>query len=82
MTGKPYPLWLTINLPCSTISVMSVKGFLIAILCVIAGGFGFYYSMMGIMNTTDTPTGWIVLLIISVIAIAFGTGVLANRIKF
>jgi hypothetical protein len=61
---------------------MSVKGFFIAILCVVAGAVGFYYSMMGIMTTTVDPTRWIVLLIISFIAIFFGMGVLANRIKF
>jgi hypothetical protein len=60
---------------------MSVKGFFIAILCVVAGGVGTYYSLMGIMTTTVDPTRWIVLLIISVIAIAFGMGVFANRIK-
>jgi hypothetical protein len=61
---------------------MSVKGFFIAILCVVAGGIGTYYSLMGIMTTTIDPTRWIVLLIFSIIAIAFGMGVLTNRIKF
>jgi hypothetical protein len=60
---------------------MSVKGFFIALLCVALGGLGTYYSLMGIMTTTVAPTRWIVLLIFSVIAIFFGTGVLANRIK-
>jgi hypothetical protein len=60
---------------------MSVKGFFIALLCVIAGGVLTYYSLMGIMTTTADPTRWIVFLIISIIIIAFGTGVLANRIK-
>jgi len=63
---------------------MSVKGFFIAILCVVAGGFGAYYSLLGLINTTGStasPTGWIVLLIISIIAAAFGMGVFANRIK-
>jgi hypothetical protein len=60
---------------------MSVKGFFIALLCVVAGGIGTYYSLMGIMTTNDDPTRWIVLLIISIIATAFGMGVLANRIK-
>ena len=60
---------------------MSVKGFIIALLCVIAGGCGTYYSIMHLITTIDSLTGWLVLLIISFIAIFFGTGVLANRIK-
>jgi len=63
---------------------MSVKGFSIAIFCVVAGGFGVYYSLLGFINTTGStasPTGWIVLLIISIIVAAFGMGVFANRIK-
>jgi len=59
---------------------MSPKGFFIAILCVVAGGFGAYYSLLGIINT-NSPTGWIVLLIASFIAMVFGMGVLSNRIK-
>lgn len=59
---------------------MSVKGFFIALLCVIAGGFGLYYSLLNIINTNGSG-GWIALLIVSFIAVIFGLGVLSNRIK-
>ena len=74
-------MWLTLDPLSATISVMSIKGFFTAILCLIAGGVGFYFSMMGIMTTTVDPTGWIILLIISIIALVFGAGVFFNRIK-
>jgi len=60
---------------------MSVKGFFIALLCVVAGGIGAFYSLLGIVNTNGSPS-WIALLIVSFIAVLFGMGVLSNRIKF
>jgi hypothetical protein len=60
---------------------MSVKGFFIALFCVGLGGVGTYYSFVNIITATNTPTGWIILLIISFLAMFFGMGVFANRIK-
>ena len=59
---------------------MSVKGFFIALLCVVAGGIGVFYSLLGFVNTNGSA-GWIALLIVSSIAVLFGIGVLSNRIK-
>jgi hypothetical protein len=57
---------------------MSVKGFFIAIICVVVGGIGAYYSLIAISPQSNLPY---ITLIISFIAIIFGMGVFANRIK-
>lgn len=61
---------------------MSVKGFFIALLCVALGGVVTYYSIYHIITAPNIPTGWIALLIVSVIVMFFGMGVLSSKIKF
>jgi len=59
---------------------MSVKGFFIAIACVLLGGWGFVESLTKLMSG-DTATLWLIILAISFLAMFFGMGVFANKIK-
>ncbi len=59
---------------------MSVKGFFIAIACVILGGWGFVVSLTKLMSG-DASTLWLIILAISFLAMFFGMGVFANKIK-
>jgi hypothetical protein len=59
---------------------MSVKGFFIALLCLGAGIAGLDFSFYNIISANRFG-GWIILLIASFIAVFFGMGVLAGKIK-
>ena len=59
---------------------MSVKGFFVAIACILVGGFGFWYGIQKAIEASGSPL-WIAVVILSFIALFFGVGALSSRIK-